>query len=117
MPIWLRLSIAGAATLLVGMGLGRFSYSPLLTALIEQGWLTETEAGTAGVGNFVGYLIGAFAAPSLRKVFGETGALRLCLLATLLALLRSMLPWGFLWITFWRAIAGAAVGVIMICAL
>ena len=67
MPIWLRLSIAGAATLLVGMGLGRFSYSPLIPALIEQGWLTATEAGTAGVGNFVGYLIGAFAAPSLRR--------------------------------------------------
>ncbi|MEC8623006.1 MAG: YbfB/YjiJ family MFS transporter [Pseudomonadota bacterium] len=117
MPIWLRLSIAGAATLLVGMGLGRFSYSPLIPALIEQGWLTATEAGTAGVGNFVGYLIGAFAAPSLRRFFGEVGALRLSLLATLIALVSSTLPWGFLWITFWRAVAGAAVGVIMIYAL
>ena len=40
MPIWLRLSIAGGATLLVGMGIGRFSYSPMIPALIEADALT-----------------------------------------------------------------------------
>ncbi len=47
MPVWLRLSIGGAATLLVGMGLGRFSYTPLIPALIEAGELTAAEAGAA----------------------------------------------------------------------
>jgi len=117
MPVWLRLSIAGAATLLVGMGLGRFSYSPLIPALIEQGGLTATEAGSAGVANFVGYLAGAMAAPMMRQRWGEAGALKISLLATLMALFGSILPWGFLWIAFWRAVAGAAVGVIMIYAL
>ena len=48
MPVWLRLSIGGAATLMVGMGLGRFSYTPLIPALIEAGELTAAEAGTVG---------------------------------------------------------------------
>ncbi len=63
MPTWLRLSLAGSATLLVGMGLGRFSYSPLIPALIESGTLTAAEAGSVGASNFAGYLIGALAAP------------------------------------------------------
>jgi predicted MFS family arabinose efflux permease len=117
MATWIRLSIAGAATLLVGMGLGRFSFSPLIPALIDQGWLTEIEAGSAGSANFVGYLAGTITAPALRKRWGEIGTLKICLFSTLIALVSSALPWGFFWIMFWRAVAGAAVGVIMIYAL
>ncbi len=61
---WFRLSIAGGATLLIGMGLGRFSYSPLIPALIEAGQLSAWQAGAIGASNFVGYLVGALVAPS-----------------------------------------------------
>lgn len=114
MPVWLRLSIAGAATLMVGMGIGRFSYSPMIPALITAGALTETEAGYVGAANFAGYLLGALAAPLMRRHLGEAGALRYCLLLSLAALFASILPWGFVWLLFWRGLVGACVGVMMI---
>jgi predicted MFS family arabinose efflux permease len=114
MPIWLRLSIAGAATLMVGMGIGRFSYSPMIPALIDAGALTESEAGYVGAANFAGYLFGALAAPLMRRILGEANALRLCLVLSLAALFASILPWGFVWLVVWRGLVGACVGVMMI---
>jgi MFS family permease len=114
MPIWLRLSIAGGATLLVGMGIGRFSYSPMIPALIEADALTASQAGSVGAANFVGYLAGALAAPLMRRQWGEATTLRLSLLVALAALGASILPWGFIWLMFWRGLVGACVGVMMI---
>lgn len=116
MPDWLRLSIAGSATLLVGMGLGRFSYSPLIPALIEDGMLNASEAGTVGACNFAGYLAGALAAPVLKRTFGEVQTVRLTLITAFLCLAGSALPLGFLWLAACRALVGACVGVMMIYA-
>lgn len=114
MPVWLRLSIAGAATLMVGMGIGRFSYSPMIPALIEAGALTETEAGYVGAANFAGYLAGALVAPLMRRYWGEASTLRICLLLSLASLFASILPWGFIWLVLCRGLVGACVGVMMI---
>jgi VIT1/CCC1 family predicted Fe2+/Mn2+ transporter len=54
MPPWVRLAIGGAATLLVGMGIGRFSYTPLMPALIETGALGADAAGYVGAFNLAG---------------------------------------------------------------
>lgn len=117
MPVWIRLSIAGAATLLVGMALGRFSYSPLIPVLIESGQLTVAQAGNVGASNFLGYLAGALAAPMLRRRWGEAPSLRICLVIALVCLAASILPWGFLWLALWRFLVGGCVGVMMIYAL
>ncbi len=45
MASWLRLALAGAATLMVGMGIGRFSYAPLVPALIRSDALSAAQAG------------------------------------------------------------------------
>ncbi len=117
MPVWLRLSIGGAATLLVGMALGRFSYAPFIPALIEAGELTAAEAGYVGAFNLAGFLAGALAAPVLRRRRGEAASLRICLLLALLCLVASIPPWGFAWLAFWRFLIGGAVGVMMIYSL
>lgn len=117
MPPWLRLSIAGSATLLVGMGLGRFSYSPLIPPLIEGGVLSVSEAGTVAACNFAGYLLGALAAPLLRGRLGELQTVRFCLLLAFSSLVASAIPLGFLWLAFWRTLVGACIGIMMIYAL
>lgn len=117
MPVWLRLAIGGAATLLVGMALGRFAYTPMIPGLIEAGALTSAEAGYVGAGNLAGYLVGALVAPWLRARHGEAPTLRACLLVTLVCLIASIPPWGFLWLAFWRFLVGGTVAVMMIYAL
>ncbi len=96
------------------MGLGRFSYSPLIPALIEAGHLSAWEAGAIGASNFTGYLAGALAAPAMRMRWGEATTMRISLLTGLIALFACVLPWGFEWLVFWRALLGAVVGVMMI---
>ena len=117
MTPWLRVSIAGGATLFVGMGLGRFSYTPLIPALIEGGALSDAEAGYVGAFNLAGYLVGAVAAPRLRGIKGETWILNACLVVSLLCLIASIPPWGFVWLAFWRFLVGVTVAVMMIYSL
>ena len=113
-PVWLRLSIGAAATLFLGMGIGRFSYTPMIPALVRSGALSAPDAGYVGAGNFLGFLVGALVALRLSRRLGEAATLRLMLAAALACLVASIAPWGFLWLAFWRFLVGAAVSVMMI---
>ncbi len=118
---WLRLAVGGGAALFLGMGLGRFSYSPLIPALIAEGQLTGAEAGYVGAGNLAGFLVGALVQPYLRSVMGERRTLNVGLLTAFTCLAASIValpaPWAFPWLAFWRGLVGLAVGVIMVQAL
>lgn len=114
MPIWLRYALGAQAGLLVGMGLGRFGYSPMIPALIQTGALAEAEAGYVGALNLGGYVIGALVTSRLRRRFHEAWILRVCLVLALLSLVASIPPWGFVWLAFWRLLVGILVAVMMV---
>ncbi len=113
-PVWLRFSIGAAATLFLGMGIGRFSYTPMVPALVRSGALSAAEAGYVGAGNLFGFLVGALIALRLSRRLGEAATLRLMLAVALACLVASIAPWGFLWLAFWRFLVGVAVSVMMI---
>jgi len=117
MTVWLRLAVAGAATLMVGMGIGRFSYAPLMPALIRSDALSVAEAGYVGAFNLAGYLVGALVTPVVRARFREAAILKVCLWLSLACLTASIAPWGFAWLAFWRFLVGCTVAVMMIGAL
>jgi len=117
LPVWLRLAIGGAATLLVGMGLGRFSYTPLIPAIILDGALSEAEAGYVGASNLGGYLLGALAVPFLRRRFSTLPVLKAALVISMVCLVASIFPVGFLWLVWWRGLVGITVAVLMIYSL
>jgi predicted MFS family arabinose efflux permease len=117
MAVWLRLAVAGAATLMVGMGIGRFSYAPLVPALIQNDALSAAQAGYVGAFNLAGYLAGALVTPALRARYREAAILKVCLWLSLVCLAASILPWGFAWLVFWRFLVGCTVAVMMIGAL
>ena len=114
MEPWLKYAFGAQAGLLIGMGLGRFSYTPMVPVLIELNILTEPEAGYIGALNLGGYVIGAIVTPRLSRRFHEAWLLRASLLTSLVCLIASVFPFGFLWLGFWRLTIGIIVSVIMI---
>src|ERR1700680_1244597 len=55
----LHAALAGFSAVLVGNGLGRFAYTPLLPALISDHWFSPSAAAYLGAANLAGYLAGA----------------------------------------------------------
>jgi len=115
---WRRLAVGGAASLFVGMGLGRFAYSPVIPALAEAGALDTAMAGYVGACNIAGFLFGALAEPWLRARWGERRVLVTCLVVSCLCLAASAAPlsqpWLFAWLAFWRGLVGITVGALMV---
>ena len=81
--------------MLIGMGLGRFSYTPLVPALVEGGSLGAAQSGYIGAFNLLGYLVGALAALRIRSVLGEIRMLKICLAISLACLVASVPDFGF----------------------
>lgn len=98
--------LAGLLSLAVAMGIGRFSFTPLLPLMIQDGQLDLSAAGWIASANYLGYLLGALSAARLRLT-----PIRLAMGALLLtvALIAAMgLPlgaWGWAAV---RLAAGAA---------
>lgn len=111
-----RLAMVGMGGTLLGVGLGRFAYTPLLPALIGEGWVDAAGGGMLGAANLTGYLIGAVAAARTGRRFGAVPVLRLSMLVITLSLLACAWNGGLVWLGFWRLLAGMAGAMLMILA-
>jgi len=74
-PAWLP-AAAGLCASLVGLGLARFAYTPLIPALIAAKWFSPAEAVYLGAANLAGYLAGALIARELGHRAGAVRTLR-----------------------------------------
>ncbi len=108
-----RAAIAGMCASLVGIGLARFAFTPLIPVLIAQGWFTPGEAAYLGAANLAGYLGGALLAAWMARHVSSANLLRAMMVLVGLAFLACAQPGSFVWFTFWRGGAGFAGGVIM----
>ncbi len=108
--------LAATAGVLVGVGLARFAYSPLLPVLIAQGWFAPGAAGYLGAANLLGYLGGALAARAMAGRFGTRAVLRGAMLAVAVALAACSLRLPFAWFFGWRLLSGICGGLLMILA-
>jgi predicted MFS family arabinose efflux permease len=112
---WRSVGAATAATL-VGVGLARFAYSPLLPVVIAHGWFSPGAAAYLGAANLLGYLAGALGARRAAARFGAPGVLRLAMLGAAISLLACSVPLPFAWFFVWRLISGITGGFLMILA-
>ena len=70
------MALAGGAATLLGVGLGRFAFTPLFPAMVEAQWVSGGDAAMLGAANLAGYLIGALAAPWVDGRLGRRTSLR-----------------------------------------
>ncbi len=110
-------ALPGTAALLIGIGMARFGYTPLIPALIQDGWLQASEAVYLGATNLAGYLFGSMLSYRLATRFGPGLMVRIALALTTLSFAVCALPLGFWWFVPWRFMAGFTGAVLMIVAL
>jgi predicted MFS family arabinose efflux permease len=101
---------------LVGVGLARFAYTPLIPALIAEQWFRPSQAVYLGAANLAGYLAGALLAGRVARLTGAVAALRAMMLLASASFFACALPLGFDWYLAWRLTAGLAGGVLMVFA-
>src|SRR5918999_4059344 len=95
---------AGLAALAVGMGIGRFAFTPILPLMQAEGALTLAAGGWLAAANYAGYLAGALSAPLLASSI----AVRAGLVGVAVLTLAMGIDGGLaVWIVL-RALAGVA---------
>src|ERR1700742_4836993 len=75
-PSTWRFALAGLCASLVGLGLARFAYTPLIPALIAAKWFSPSDVVYLGAANLAGYLAGALLAREAAARFGAVASLR-----------------------------------------
>lgn len=111
-----RVTLAALCATLVGIGLSRFAYTPLIPALIDADWFTPGQAAYLGAANLVGYLAGALLARPLAQRADGRAVLRAMMLLASLAFVACAAPLSFSWFFIWRLAAGVAGGTLMVLA-
>ena len=106
----------GAAALAVGMGVGRFVYTPILPLMEHQAGLSAAMGSDLATANYVGYFLGALLGIAVPTMARSRWALRLALLVVvvtlaLMPLTRDATAWLGL-----RLIAGIASALLFVIA-
>lgn len=109
-----KLAFVGLAGGLIGVGICRFAFTPLVPVMVGEGWITAAEAGYLGAINFAGYFLGAATAWFAAMRMGTGRAVRLNLVLCVLSLAAAALPWGFHWLALWRFAAGYGGAVLIV---
>ena len=103
--VW-RAVLSAFCASLIGIGLARFAYTPLLPALIGEHWFAPAAAAYLGAANLAGYLVGALAGRPLSARAPLALVLRAMMLAATAAFFACAYPLGFAWFFVWRFVAG-----------
>jgi predicted MFS family arabinose efflux permease len=109
-----RMQLSGLCAILVGIGLSRFAYTPLLPELIAAHWFAPSEAAYLGAANLAGYLAGALLEQRISQSRSTAFVLRASMAAAAAAFVASAFPLSFAWFFFWRFLSGFLGGILMV---
>jgi predicted MFS family arabinose efflux permease len=112
----LRAILAGLCASLVGIGLARFAYTPLIPPLIKAHWFAASDVVFLGAANLLGYLAGALAGRPLAARFGARRTLQWMMALVSLTFFACALPLSVAWFFGWRFLSGLSGGIIMVLA-
>jgi predicted MFS family arabinose efflux permease len=105
--------LAGLCANLVGVGLARFAYTPLIPALIAAHWFSPSATVYLGAANLAGYLGGALIARPIAARAGAAPVLRWMMAAASAAFFACAFPLSFGWFFVWRFASGVSGGALM----
>ncbi|WP_454689428.1 YbfB/YjiJ family MFS transporter [Achromobacter aloeverae] len=108
--------VSGFSASLVGIGLARFAYTPLLPAIVDAHWFAPSVAAYLGAANLAGYLAGALAGRPLAARASNAVVLRAMMALASAAFFACAYPVSFAWFFAWRFLAGLAGGALMVLA-
>lgn len=108
-----RATLAALSANLVGIGLARFAYTPLIPALIDADWFSPAEAAYLGAANLAGYLVGALLAGRMAARAGVPNVVRAMMVLATAAFFACAVPLSISWFFGWRFAAGIAGGALM----
>ena len=111
-----RATLSGCCAILVGIGLARFAYGPLLPAIIGAHWFSPGAAAYLGAANLVGYLAGALLGRPLAGRVAVAPLLRGAMLLAAVAFFACSVPAPLPWFFAWRLLSGISGGVLMVLA-
>jgi predicted MFS family arabinose efflux permease len=114
-PTW-RAILSAFCACLIGVGLARFAYTPLLPALVDAHWFRASAAAYLGAANLAGYLAGAVLGRPIASRVPTVITLRAMMLIATSAFFACAFPLGFAWFFVWRFTAGLAGGALMVLA-
>ncbi|GAB7522269.1 YbfB/YjiJ family MFS transporter [Paraburkholderia sp. 2C] len=109
-------ALAGACSSLVGIGLARFAYTPLLPAIIAAQWFSASTAAYLAAANLGGYLAGALLGGWFSKHADSTLVLRAMMLLASASFFACSVPVSFSWFFAWRFASGLSGGALMVLA-
>lgn len=105
---------SGTIALLIAMGIGRFSYTPLLPYMQQSQGFSESMAGYLASGNYLGYLLGALFAGAVRWGNKRTFYFRISLLVNILTTgLMGCTTHEALWM-LWRFLSGISSAMVFV---
>ncbi|MBT2785516.1 YbfB/YjiJ family MFS transporter [Halomonas sp. ISL-106] len=106
--------ITGIMATLAGIGIARFAYTPLLPAIIQEGWFTASQGAYLGAANLLGYFIGALSAHALSERFSPRLVIGTSFAAIALSFMLCAGAGNFAWFFCWRLVSGIAGAVLMV---
>lgn len=104
----------GMAASLVGIGLARFAYTPLLPSMIDAKWFEASAVAFLGAANLAGYLLGALGGRALSRQFSPAMVMRFMMLLAAVSFMACAFPISKTWFFAWRLLSGIAGGAIMV---
>ena len=115
-PVVWRAVLSAFCASLIGIGLARFAYTPLLPVIIGAHWFNAADAAYLGAANLAGYLAGALSGRTISARLSLVTTLRLMMIIATMAFFACAYPINFPWFFVWRFASGVAGGSLMVLA-
>ena len=108
--------LCGICAMVIGLGIGRYSFVPLIPAIVSNEWFDEALTGYLGSVTLLGYLLGGVTAHRLSEKLGSANTIKLAMVLITLVCFACFQPFIYPWFVVCRLIAGIAGAWLMIIA-